>query len=220
MKNLSLPKLLGFFGGFLLLLLVITVVAARAHQRGVASGPRITKVYAPHELPPAPVAPAPPPTSSAVTQSTPTSGVSAARADTEAAAPTEIPPAPKPFAAQDPMMAHLAALDSALEETNSRLATLESTLVHPAPTPRPRAAARQVPSIAREATPVRSDPVLAVAAGYKTLAVVGHRAWFQGPDGGEDSASAGDPLPVPRVRLVRPETGVVITSGDQTVLPP
>ena len=56
-------------------------------------------------------------------------------------------------------------------------------------------------------------------AGYKSMAVVGNRAWIQLPDGAEQSVATGDavPAPRPRIRAVDSANGVVITSSDERI---
>ena len=55
--------------------------------------------------------------------------------------------------------------------------------------------------------------------GYKSMAVVGNRAWIQLPDGAEQSVAAGDAVPAPRARIraVDSANGVVITSSDERI---
>ena len=219
MKKLSLPTLLGMFGGFLVLMLVIALVATRTRHQGPAQ-PLITKVYPSRQVPSLgqPLRAASPAANDPNTVVPPAGTTAASSMEPESAHPAE-ECNPKGAATEEKMLAHLAALDHTFEETTSRVAAIEAKLVTLTPVPRATVKAR-VPSaaeLARSQAPHEST--LPSASGYKTMAVVGDRAWVRTGDGLEDSATPGDALPVPRVRVVHPETGVIITSSDQRILP-
>jgi hypothetical protein len=223
MKNLSFPKLLGIFGGFLLIILVIAAIAVSAGRHGGAQ-PLTTKVYhhdpataapTPEAVPPA-VAPIGPP-------SRPTSPmVAAARtevADELTPATASIAPPSVPAASCAPeadVTPRLSTLDGRLDALTVRVGALEAAETAALQRSRTTRAAplRNAPS-ARSVRP----KALTTLDGYKTMAIVSDRAWVRMPDGTEDSATTGDALPRPRVRSVTQDTGVVITSTDERIDP-
>lgn len=212
MKNLSLPKLLGLFGGFLAGVLVVAAIVVRGGHGGVR--PVTTKVYH-HERPVASRPDLVPPTAAAmgdpygpssqrpapaVPRSAPTDEGTRVVADIS---PPSLPPTASCAPATDPMP-QVNALDGRLAALTARVGALEASAAE---------AAVRSRSIAR---PVRPKTQASMD-GYKTMAVVGDRAWVRMPDGTEESATKGDALPRPRVRSVSHDTGIIITSTDERI---
>ncbi|MEM8515162.1 hypothetical protein RCH14_004522 [Massilia sp. MP_M2] len=232
MKNMSFGKLLGIFGGFLVVILIGAVVFMKMSQ--TKAGPSIvTKTYAPAQAQTVPNDPA-------------VLGQQAIQAPTQAALSPQqtITPAAEsnptaqatqglgtqavyPEASQQDMPRRLASIDSQLASIQSRLAAVEAkresaqTSPSSGHTKPPRAARRvshaQSSSKAAEASKRTSEPrrLSPQPQEVKALAVVGNRAWVRGADGAEDSVTAGDPLPIarPRVHSVDAANGVVIMSS-------
>lgn len=224
MKNLSLPKLLGLFGGFLAIVLVIAVIVVSAGRQGGAQ-PLTTKVYHHDELTAAPTPDSVPTLAATGNPSRPTSVTAAPAAGRSAlsdevmraTAGTAPPPAPASSCAPalDPMP-RLSALDGRLEGLTARVGALEASAAVTTALQRAReAGAVRSPTVAR---PVRAK-ALTTMPGYKAMAVVGERAWVRMSDGTEDSATTGDALPRPRVQSVSHDMGIIITSTDERIDP-
>ncbi|MDB6010857.1 MAG: Type secretion protein DotF [Gammaproteobacteria bacterium] len=224
MKNLSLKKLLGLFGGFLAVVLLIAVIIVRAGREGGAQ-PRATKVYH-HELTAAPTPDPLPPTVAATGYRSGPTSLTAAPADARSVLTDELTraatgntPPPALVASCAPavdLMPRLGALDGRLEGLAARVGVLEASAAVTAALQREReAVAVRSPTAAR---PVRAK-ALTTLPGYKAMAVVGERAWVRMPDGTEDSATTGEALARPRVRSVSHDTGIIITSTDERIDP-
>lgn len=228
-KNMSFGKLLGIFAGFLVVILLGAVVAIKL-SASKSTPAAVTKTYAP-------AAPQAAPSQAASTQQTPgqtdapvpqaalrmldTASSGGAPVATEPAFGTQVT-YDKP--AQPDMSQQLAAIDRQLTSIQTRLAALESKPASGSAVSRKtatQAAPARRPQVSRAPAPLKSGAAetpsyRAKASEVSAMAVVGNRAWVQGPNGLEESVTKGDLMPVhrPRVRSVDAATGVVILSSD------
>jgi|GEM_PF-1803037 len=137
-------------------------------------------------------------------------------------------------AAQGDVGQQLASIDTKLTQFNARITALEAGHVATGANlgsgtaktgAAPHARGHAVPThhaSKPRAQPVPDDenePVMREATGYKSMAVVGNRAWVDTPDGREVNVAPGEqiPQPRPRVRSVDPNTGIVIMSSDERI---
>lgn len=232
MKNMSFGKLMGIFGGFLVVILIGAVAFMKMSQTNGRPSV-VTKTYAPAQTQTAPNDPAAlgqqaiqAPTQAALPQQQ-TMTVASESNPTAQATPGLGTQAVYPEGAQQDMPRRLASIDSQLASIQSRLAAVEAKR-EPAQvstssghTTSTRAARRvnhaQSSSKAAAASKRTSEPrrLSPQPQEVKALAVVGNRAWVRGADGAEDSVTAGDPLPTPRPRVhsVDATNGVVIMSA-------
>jgi hypothetical protein len=261
--NLSFGKIMAIFGGFLMVILIGTIVVAKLAGR--APKAVTTKTYqhnTPASAPPASAPPASAPPASAAPRPAPApvtaeQGTAAPNVNpqpAEANAPAAMPPAatmatnanaPAIQAAGTPaaaapmqvgqggaanpadVMQKLSNIDNKLAELTSRIAVLEAKKTpateaaphHAGASATHRKTARRTPAKPQpvevaDNTSEKQSPALA---GYKTMAVVGNRAWIRTSEGVEDSVTVGDPLPRPRVRSIDRDKGVVIMSSDERV---
>lgn len=245
MKDMSFGKMLGLFGGFLLLMVVVAVVIVKMNAKGGNSGgkPVTTKTFqkqpvaeAPAVDPATQAAPAGQGNEQAVFQpmgnnqaTLQAAGQGAAQGVAQGAASAINPLAAHqvPQVVPNDLGQHLSSIDTTLEQLDARLAALES---------------KRSPGMGRigtgngatqksgqQATAGKSKSTKAVEEtagttelpGYKSMAVVANRAWVAAPDGNEDSMVKGEPIPAPRprVRSMNVDSGVVITTTDQRIEP-
>lgn len=220
MKNMSFAKMMAIFGGFVLLLIVCAVMIIKMNNTAPAA-PQVTikKYKAPAQADNA--------SGSAQQPQARPYGASAPAATAEQ-------PVIAPMAVNNPMVAptgpmpaelaqvkpKLNSLDASVSELNIRVSALENrqlaaaTAVATAPR-----AAHAIP-VRRKAAPLTERTQIVPTTpmpGYKSLAVIGNRAWVRGADGTEDSVAAGDVVPRARVRTMDNETGVVITTTDERI---
>lgn len=196
-KSMSFPKMLGIFGGFVVLLIVIAVVLIKMNQKSpsVTQRPAASKIAKAREAQAAASAPV---EQQVVFQPTP-------------AAPP--PPQPQPPVAMVPTAEvdrRFDGVETAVTSLDTRVTELENARKASAA----RASASQIKKRVSD-----KDRNLAELPGYKSLAVVGNRAWVATPDGVEDSVTKGDVVPKMRVRTMNVETGVVVTSTDHRIDP-
>ena len=227
MKNMSFGKMMAIFGGFVVLLIIITVViikmtagrppAAQVTMKKYQPTPQVeTPAHQPEQV--AEVAPlaAGQPLQAARQQPAADMGID----QTTGTAQPDTKTAPVVLADVKP---HLSSLDASINELQTRVTALEnrprsetSATTNAPPTRRPNQKPRPASTkvvVVREVPVTPITPLL----GYKSMAVIGNRAWVATPDGQEDSASPGEPLPNLRVRSLNKETGVVITTSDQRI---
>lgn len=226
MKNLSFGKMLAMFGGFILLLIVCAVVIIKLTAKAPAAPQVTTKKYTP-----------PARTDNRVAEQTdlqipdgngparqalsdPQAPVAGTNRTQKQGTPAALPANPTPVIVAD-VKPHLNSLDASVTELEARVVALENrqhAIVTPQAAARPaavrRTAAKSKPVPVREVVPAKP---LTPLPGYKSMAVIGNRAWLATPDGQEDSVSAGDPIPRPRVRSLDKETGVVVTTSDERI---
>jgi hypothetical protein len=228
MRNLSLAKLLGFFGGFLLVILVLAVVIVKATRTGTTQ-PVTTKVYHPDEKLDMPVETPPVDPQGvavAVQNVIPAPALSTKPGAMSPAAIAAAPPAIDPGPGNPPLevgapseaASHLMSLDSQFDNLSARVSALEAKVAARSNSPRnsvPRVRAAAV----QQPTDEQREQSLSQLADYKSMAVVGDRAWVRTADGVEDSASPGERLPGLRVRTIHRDTSVIITSTDQRIDP-
>jgi hypothetical protein len=241
MKNLTFGKMMGLFAGFIVLMIVVGLVVAKMSQKGVSQQVQ-SKVY--HHNKPQQVAdaaskaqaasqaPASAPQQAAfqpIAIDTPAAGP-AGLSTTQAPQPAPIAPIQQMPVQTAPQMAsvdvsqHLANIDTSVSGLDSRVSALESGRGVTSAT----GAGRKVATHHKAKNATRAPAALQTTAsvkpaedlsGYKTMAVVSHRAWIKAPDGTEDSVVQGDALPRAKVKSVNVDTGVVITTTDQRITP-
>lgn len=237
MKNMSFGKMMGLFGGFLLLMIVCAFVIIKFTAGGASQGPQVTtKRYNPPAQPavapsqsgqtsvaavvPAGSAIAVPAGSTATMVNGP--AVAGHALSTTGAHQVVIPATPG--AINDVNQNHnIANVSAAVINLDARVAALEAGRAridtttkgpHPLPLRRVRKSKPAVKVVVvREVTP------LTQMRGYKAMAVVGGRAWVSAPDGSEESVLVGEAIPHTRVRAVSKDTGMVITTNDQRIDP-
>ncbi len=231
MKNMSFGKMLGLFGGFLLLMIVCAFVIIKMSASGGAKQEAVTtKRYN------APAQAGAPRQQGAVTTT------QAGYAPISGATGSVVSPAPAQLAvgqgapAADVRTVVIPATPGAINDVNqnqnianvsaavinldARVALLESNragvertvATQAAPVKRAR---RTRPAV--KVVVVREAPPLTEMRGYKAMAVVGGRAWVSAPDGYEDSVVVGEAIPRARVRSMSKDTGMVITTNDQRI---
>lgn len=227
MKNMSFGKMMALFGGFVLLLIVCAVVIIKLTAKAPVAAQVTTKKYTPPARTDHPVAeqsalqvPGESTPGARNSGSVPLPAPAGANASQAVGVPAPQPVNTTPVIVAD-VKPHLNSLDASVNQLEARVLALEN---------RQRAIAA-APASARPArvhrVPAKAKPVLVqerVAAkpltpmpGYKSMAVIGNRAWLATPDGHEESVSAGDPVPRPRVRSLDKETGVVVTTSDERI---
>lgn len=244
MKNLSFGKILAIFGGFMVVCLIGAIVAVKMSSKGTSAAPVITKRYSPEESaqPPAQVpqqAPAAPqaalhPSVAAAASAGPVAASQPSAAPQQAMPTTTVSAASTQAAASASPMStstgdlgqQLASIDSKLVQFNARLSALEAGKgTVGASAAAVRTHSHRVAPVRTKRVEVKAEEIVEMpkpikdATGYKSMAVVGNRAWVAGMDGNEESVTAGEaiPSPRPRVRSVDPNTGVVIMTSDERI---
>lgn len=221
MKNMSFGKMMAVFGGFVLLLIVCAVVIIKMSAKAPDAPEITTKKYT---APPRAARDEPRDarqTGSAngpIANASGTTTTPALPANQMLGMPTAMPAGAQPVVLTD-VKPHLSSLDASVDQLNVRVSALENRQLA-AMAPQPRAAAPRQAVPRSKSVVVQSKPVVVPTTplpGYKSMAVVGNRAWVSMPNGAEDSVSAGDPVPRARVRALDRETGVVITTADQHI---
>ena len=224
MQNMSMKKLLFIFGGFLLAIVLVTVVIASVAAKK-NTGPHAVEHHPQRAVARAETASMPVVTDTSFGTVNPTPN---ALSGVPAVAPTVVrfnaPDAAINAAAAASATAANAKVDDELADHETRISALEAQRANARPngTARPHHTSpsqRDQHLLSREAQEALMHPPQPnrVATDYRTLAVVGDRAWVAAPDGTTESVVVGDELPRPRVKAIRADTGAVITSSDTTV---
>lgn len=220
-KNMSLGKMLGIFAGFLVVVLVGTVIAMKTTAKSQAQtfGHRVARNERPAQPSQTPAAEA---TSAQpafiVDRSANTSAPVAPSAPlaTSAFASTGASASTTPASSAEAVTKHLGDLDGQVSNLDTRVSAIEARL---APKAKQASTTGHAGRSGRRAQQEPKEVILAPTPlpGYKTMAIVNDRAWVAAPNGVEDNVVKGDELPRARVKTLVRDAGVVITTTDQVI---
>jgi hypothetical protein len=231
MQNLSTGKLIAIFVGFLLAVggAAVFIMKSTA-QSGENTTVTVTKKHHRVEQARADVE-APAAQAQASSASIPTTDQMMGLAPTVAAATPQDAasnaapqatqaqaPASNAIAMQSPSGAAVASNATASPVAASNSAGCRNKAV--TQTQAPRVKRHKSNAVAKKpATKTEAERELVRMDGYKTMAVVGHRAWIVDPDGTPDNVANGEEVHAKpmRVRSVDKESSVVITTTDQYI---
>lgn len=218
MQNLSIGKLIGIFVAFMVAVGTAAVFIMKNSEQPAETTVVMKKRHKVEQAQAAPQAPSEPATAA----SAPATDQMMGLPSTASASQVETAPSPSPVGASTlPVNIAQSGMTSTPTSSAAPVTQAQAECIDKGPVQAVRTKRHKQAAKARKPV-VKPEPdrELTRMDGYKTLAVVGHRAWISDRDGSPDNVAKGEEIvatkPV-RVRSVDKESSVVITTTDQYI---